>query len=146
MENANQKGFSLVELLLVVVIIGIIASIGIPALQKGIRAAENGAVFGTMRTVASTQVNFFTANGRFGRLDEVNAAMSRGIGRSVGPNQVERSQFMFEMVPASPTDTELREGYTITATRQVTGDTNIYQFEVNQSGYITQVLPGPLDY
>ena len=65
----------------------------------------------------------------------------RGMGRSLGPNQVELNQFTLDIVPATPTDTELREGYAITATRQVTGDTNIYQYELNQSGEIRQILP-----
>src|SRR5688572_19924742 len=62
MGNRNENGFSLVELLLVVVIIGIIAAIGIPALQKGVKAAENGSTFGVMRTIASTQLNFYSSN------------------------------------------------------------------------------------
>lgn len=141
MKNSNERGFSLVELLCVVVIIGVIAAIAVPALRKGIRAAENGAVFGTMRTIASTQVNFYTAHNRFGTLDELNAEMSRAIGNSVGTNQISKNQFTYEMVPGTPTDAELREQYTITATRDVTGDTNIYQYEVTQSGEIRQLLP-----
>jgi prepilin-type N-terminal cleavage/methylation domain-containing protein len=141
MVNSREKGFSLVELLCVVVIIGVIAAIAIPALSKGIRAAENGAVFATMRTIASTQVNFYSSNNRFGRLDEINTSAGRGIGKLVGPNQLERNQFTFDMVPGTPTDTELKDGYTITATRNVTGDTNIYKYELTQAGEIQQILP-----
>jgi prepilin-type N-terminal cleavage/methylation domain-containing protein len=141
MSNSHQKGFSLVELLCVVVIIGVIAAIAVPALRKGVRAAENGAVYATMRTIASTQVNFYSSNNRFGRLDELNTVLSRGIGTSVGPNQIERNQFTFDMVPGTPTDVELRDGYTVTATRNVTGDTNIYKYELDQSGEIRQILP-----
>jgi prepilin-type N-terminal cleavage/methylation domain-containing protein len=141
MKNSNEKGFSLVELLCVVVIIGVIAAIAIPALRKGIRAAENGAIFGTMRTIASTQINFYTAHNRFGTLDELNSELSRAIGTSVGANQITKNQFTFEMTPGTPTDAELREQYTITATRDVTGDTNIYQYELTQTGEIRQILP-----
>jgi Tfp pilus assembly protein PilE len=125
----------------VVVIVGIIAAIAVPALRKGVRAAENGAIFGTMRTIASTQINFYTSHNRFGTLDELNTELGHAIGASVGTNQVAKNQFTFEMTPASPTDAELREGYTITATRDVTGDTNIYQYELTQSGEIKQLLP-----
>jgi hypothetical protein len=45
------------------------------------------------------------------------------------------------MTPGTPSDAELRDGYTITATRDSTGDTNIYQYEVTQTGEIRQILP-----
>jgi prepilin-type N-terminal cleavage/methylation domain-containing protein len=141
MKNREEAGFSMVELLLVAVIIGIIAAIAVPALKKGIRAAQNGAVVSTMRTIASTQVNFYSANSRFGRLAEINDLTGRGIGRPLGSSQLERNEFTFDMVPASPTDTELREGYTITATRNPAAGAIIYQYEIDQSGVIRQILP-----
>src|SRR3954453_17193276 len=96
MVNSSEKGFSLVELLCVVVIIGVIAAIAIPALSKGIRAAENGAVFATMRPISYIEVSFYTSNSRFGRLDEVNTIAGQGIGKVVGANQLERNQFTLE--------------------------------------------------
>ena len=139
MKNHKEKGFSLVEVLLVVVIIGIIAAMAVPAYQKGIWAAENSSAFGTLRTIASTQVSFYTQNSRFGRLDEINQALGNGAGTVVGDNLV-RGKYVFSMTPARPTDAVLVTRYVITATRDVPGDA-LYQFELDQSGRIRQVYP-----
>jgi prepilin-type N-terminal cleavage/methylation domain-containing protein len=139
MKKQNEKGFSLVELLMVVAIVGVIAALAVPALQRGIRAAENGTTFATMRTISSTQVSFFSQNNRFGRLAEINPIVGNGIGTLVGDRLV-RGRYTFEMSPLSPTDEELRNEFTITATRNVTDDT-IYQYELNQTGEIIQILP-----
>jgi hypothetical protein len=45
------------------------------------------------------------------------------------------------MTPAAPTDAELRNGYTITATRNISGEGVIYVYELTQSGEIRQILP-----
>lgn len=138
--DKRQAGFSLIELLLVVVIIGIVAMLAVPALQKGIRAAENGNTYATMRTIASTQVGYFSQNSRFGRLAEINNVLSQSLG-TVSGNSLTRGKFTFDMSPATPTDAELRNGYTITATRNVSGEGVIYKYQISQTGEIQQILP-----
>ncbi|MFL6468341.1 MAG: type IV pilin protein [Pyrinomonadaceae bacterium] len=139
MKSNNNAGFSLVELLLVVVIIGIIAALAVPALQKGIRSAENGTTFATMRTMSSTQVNFFSQNNRFARLTELQTVLSNGLGTTV-EDKVVRGKYIFEMNPISPTDSELTREYTVTATRNVAGE-EIYKYELTHTGEIVQILP-----
>jgi prepilin-type N-terminal cleavage/methylation domain-containing protein len=140
MKNRNEKGFSLIELLIVVVIIGIVAALAVPALQKGIRAAENGNTFGSMRSMTTTQLSYFTQNSRFARLSELNSLMSNSLG-TVSGDTIVHGKFVFEMAPAAPTDAELRQGYTITATRNVTGEGIVYKYEITQTGEIRQILP-----
>ncbi|MBK9215559.1 MAG: prepilin-type N-terminal cleavage/methylation domain-containing protein [Chloracidobacterium sp.] len=140
MRSTREQGFSVVELLTVCAVIGIIASLAIPHLQKALRASENGNTFATMRTIASTQVNFFTQNSRFGRITEINNLLSSSIGTNSG-NEVTRGKFVISMTPAAPTDAELRNGYTVTATRNVAGEGVTYVYQLTQTGEIRQILP-----
>lgn len=140
MNSRRQEGFSIIELLIVVVIIGIVAVLAVPALQKGLRAAENGNTFATMRTIASTQVGYYSQNDRFGRLSEINNVLSQSLGTTSG-NQINRGKFVFDMTPAAPTNSELRNGFTITATRSVAGEGVVYKYELTQTGEIRQILP-----
>jgi type IV pilus assembly protein PilA len=67
----NEKGFSLIELLIVVAIIGIIAAIAIPNLLKSRQAANEASAIGSVRTIGTAQATYQS---------------TRGLGRNFAPD------------------------------------------------------------
>jgi type IV pilus assembly protein PilA len=62
-KHSAQKGFTLVEIMIVVVIIGLLAAMAIPAFQKVRQSSQDKAVLNNARQLAAAADQYFLENG-----------------------------------------------------------------------------------
>ena len=140
MNGKAQGGFSLIEMLIILVILGIITTVAVPYLLKAVHRAEESNAFATMRTMSSAQVNYLSERGRFARLAELNAAQANALGTLSGTDLL-RGKFTYQMSPAAPTDAELRDGFTIIGSKPASANETAYVISVDQTGEIRTIFP-----
>src|SRR5215813_9464164 len=73
--NRGEKGFSLLELLIVVAIILIIATIAIPSLLRSRQAANESAAVAVLRTINTAQITYLSSSqGNYGNIAQLTSA------------------------------------------------------------------------
>lgn len=83
----DKKGFTLLELLVVVVIIGILAAIALPQYKEAVEKSIMQEAIMNLRTIASAQDRFYLMNNRYAHYDEINKLDIEIPGEIKGYNQ-----------------------------------------------------------
>jgi len=147
----KQKGFSLIELLIVVAIILIIAAIAIPNLLRSRMAANEASAVGSLRTINTAAVGYWTTYniGYPGTLamlgpgspatsataDLIDSVLSAGV----------KSGYSFVYTAGAADAQGNINTYTLTAVPTNSGVTGQRTFFTNQSGVIRANATGTAD-
>jgi type IV pilus assembly protein PilA len=142
----KQKGFSLIELLIVVAIILIIAAIAIPNLMKSKMAANESSAVGSVRTINTGQVTYAASCPGVGfsaTLAELNTGAICAGGTGIIDNVLAtgvKSGYTFTYTPVAANG--LNTTYTTVAVPQTVGTTGQRGFFSDQTGVIRYTLDG----
>ena len=143
----NQKGFSLIELLIVVAIILIIAAIAIPNLIKSKMAANEASAVGSVRTINTGEVTYSVscpAIGFSATLVELNTGAACAGGKGIVDPVLSagaKSGYKFAYAPAVGGD-GLNDTYAQTGIPATVGTTGQRAFYSDQTGVIRYTLTG----
>ena len=71
--KTSQRGFSLIELMIVIAIIGILIAVGVTGWKAAVKAANEAAAIKSLRTIAEQQMLYYNSHQRttFGTFDEM---------------------------------------------------------------------------
>lgn len=133
LKGLNQSGFSLIELLMVVVIVGLLATVAVPSLLGSRDAAQKAAVIGSLRAIHSNQTTYLTQRGRYARIIELNAFFNNTLGRTSGSRVIKGN---YTYINGLTNTTTLATRYQLWAAKYENSSYLILEFVMEQDGVI----------
>src|SRR6516162_4425726 len=138
----REQGFSLLELLIVVAIILIIATIAIPSLLRSRQAAQESSAVAQLRTINTAEVTYLSSNqGSFG---DVQSLISQGLLDNRFTGSV--SGYIFTVTASGPNYTVNADPTSTNAGRfgYFSVPDAVIRFATYQGGNCTPCYPGSL--
>ncbi|MFH0732357.1 MAG: prepilin-type N-terminal cleavage/methylation domain-containing protein [Candidatus Omnitrophota bacterium] len=131
-KNRRRTGFTLVEIMIVVSIIALLASLSIPIILRARHNADEGAAQTSLKTICGACVSYFGANEAYpDSLEQLAGEVPPYIDPVLASGSSSGYDFAYE-----PGDDGV--SFTCTATPQVPGRTGTRIFVIDQSGLITE--------
>lgn len=126
--RGRSAGITLIELLIVVIVIGILASVAVPSYRNYVMRANRTDATAALLRVASAQEKFYLQNNTYA----TNAQLATAPPAGLGITGTERGYYTLQITSASAS------GFTATASAPATSgqyqDTNCRSFSITETG------------